>query len=341
MVVLVPLGPEAGRPGPLGAGVGVFVALPSDPRNRAESGRREREAGPASSPEAPEGAPLDLAIEIFDRGVESRERGDGDAELSPDLIHAEARFVSTELRRTLEDSGGWGAVRVVPVPGDGFDVIVSGTMLHSGSSLVLQIEARDALGRCRRPEVYRETESASRKELYGRIASDLLVWRHELGTANLGAIHHAALLHFGARLAPEAFARYLEPQESPTGLARPPDLEDPLKQRLTNVWERDRAYLAILNDHYLAFHDSMAGPYDDWRADPSGHAGAYGPQAALESLWKSFDAPGPFSVVELEGQSKELRGSVEDQFLSWRALARRVLRSAEAGTGPASRSDRD
>lgn len=339
MVVLVPLGPEAGRPGPPGAGVGVFVALPSDPRSRAEPGRREREAGPSSSPEAAEGVRLDLAIEIFDLGVEDQARRDGDAELPPDLTHAEARFISTELRRTLEDSGSWNAVRVVPVPGDGFDVIVSGTMLHAGSSLVLQIEARDALGRRRRPEVYRETESASRKELYARIASDLLMWRHEAGPQNLEAIHHTALLHFGARLAPETFARYLEPQESPSGLARAPDLEDPLKQRLTNVWERDRGYLTILNDHYLAFHDSMAGPYDDWRADPSRRAGDYGPRAALESLWKSFDAPGPYSVVELEGQSKELRGSVEDQFLSWRALARRVLRSAEAspGLGPGRR----
>jgi hypothetical protein len=326
VIALIPLEPVAGRGAPPGAGVGVFVALPGEPRNPADSGGRKREAGGSSSPEAAEGPRLDLAIEIFDHDLDDPARNDGDTELPPDLIPAEARFVSTELRRTLEGTDSWGAVRVVPVAGDGFGVVVSGTMLRSGSNLALKIEARDALGRRRGPEIYRETETTSRRALYGRIASDLLVWRHATGPGSLEAIRQAALLRFGARLAPETFARYLEPQESPTGLARPPDLEDLLKRRLTSVWERDRAYLTILNDHYLALLESMAGPYEEWRAEASGSPGAVGPLATLEGLWRSFEAAGPSSFVELEGQSRQLEGSVEDQFLSWRSLARRVLR---------------
>jgi hypothetical protein len=326
VVVVVPLGPEGGWPGPPGAGVGVFVGLPTDPRNGGDSGRREREAGQAPSPEAAEAPRLDLAIEIFDPGVEDRDSRNADPALPAELTPAEARFVSTELRRTLEDTGSWGTVRVIPVSGDGFDVIVSGTMLHSGSKLVLQIEARDALGRRRRPEVYGETDGASRAELYDRIAADLLAWRREAGPKSLETIRHAALLHFGARLVPETFARYLEPQESPTGIAPAPDLEDSLRQRLTNVSERDRLYLTILNEHYLALHDSMAGPYHEWRENPSGRAQE--PRVQLLNLWRSFEATGPTSVVDLEGVSRQLRGSVEDQFLSWRALARQVLGSA-------------
>ena len=89
---------------------------------------------------------LDVQIAIFDPGElpsrESRARG-----LSEDVRKAEAVFIPTHLRNTLQRTGHWGAVRVVPAHTSSAELLLSGRILDSnGETLELEIEVRDATG---------------------------------------------------------------------------------------------------------------------------------------------------------------------------------------------------
>ena len=155
--------------------------------------------------------------------------------------------------------------------------------------------------------------------------------RSKCPRTNSAASHPAALLRFGARLAPEVFERYLpSPPDADPALssahlpAPPPDSRSPLMERLQRVFDRDQTFLTVLNRHYAELHDAMAAPYEDWRnASPEGRSAAV---AALEGIERSFDAIGAPSLVRAEGYEKLLAGSVEGQFVAWRRLAGRTLR---------------
>ena len=65
-----------------------------------------------------------------------------------DIRDAEARYIPQHLRNTLESTGYWGAVRVVPAGTVGGEVLVRGRILESdGLNLSLNIIALDATGR--------------------------------------------------------------------------------------------------------------------------------------------------------------------------------------------------
>ena len=66
---------------------------------------------------------LDVAVVVFDPGLPE------DSEKTPvsyALRKAEARYMAFTLRRTLDETGFWGAVRVVPEPLEATDLTVIG-----------------------------------------------------------------------------------------------------------------------------------------------------------------------------------------------------------------------
>ena len=96
--------------------------------------------------EIPEAQLLDVWIALFDPGELPKDEDDAMG-LSLDIREAEARFMPVHLRNTLEKTGYWGAVRVVPSGVKSGELLVSGTILQSnGLQLDLEITARDASG---------------------------------------------------------------------------------------------------------------------------------------------------------------------------------------------------
>ena len=89
---------------------------------------------------------LDVGIRIFDPGipaeVENDEQAQQKAGIYPDVRRAEARYIPTLLRATLEQTAQWGAVRVIPNTADFVDVIVTGRLIESnGGFLAVDISA--------------------------------------------------------------------------------------------------------------------------------------------------------------------------------------------------------
>src|SRR6478672_12156870 len=81
----------------------------------------------------PEAELLDVGIRVFDPGIPKNIENDDEAlakkRIYPDLRKAEARYMPTLLRSTLEETAQWGAVRVIPNTAEFVDVIVTGELI--------------------------------------------------------------------------------------------------------------------------------------------------------------------------------------------------------------------
>src|SRR5688572_26446738 len=135
----------------LAAGV-IAVALSLSACVTAETRPIPKIAAKQATVHIPEAELLDVGIRVFDPGIPKNLEGDEEAlakkRIYPDLRKAEARYMPTLLRQTLEETAQWGAVRVIPNSADFVDVIVSGKLIDSnGGFLAIDITAVDAAGR--------------------------------------------------------------------------------------------------------------------------------------------------------------------------------------------------
>ena len=252
------------------------------------TGPRRNIEGPVpvdnSLTEIPENQLLNVSIEIFDPGVLPKDPKKANG-LSMDIRKAEARYMPEILRATMEKTGYWGAVRVVPSGITGSELLVKGTILAStGEHLDLEISASDASGRSWFNRVYRDGVEASFYQaneifgdafqpLYNSIANDLAAHLKKMTVADITEIRRIAELQFAADIAPDAFTDYLEIEE--TGeiqIVHLPSGRDPMYMRVQAIRERDLMMIDTLNGHFDNFHREMRQPYTEWRKARSDEA---------------------------------------------------------------------
>jgi hypothetical protein len=227
---------------------------------------------------------LNVSIEIFDPGELPEDPKDANG-LSMDIRKAEARYLPEELRSTMEKTGYWGAVRVVPSGTTGSELLVSGTILASnGEQLDLEISARDASGRKWFQKEYRDGTEASFyrtnelfgdafQPLYNTIANDLASYLKKLTAEDITNIRRIAELQFAADIAPDAFANYLHRTESGAYMVKHlPSADDPMYGRVQAIRDRDLLMIDTLNGHFDNFHREMKQPYTEWRKARSDEA---------------------------------------------------------------------
>ncbi len=83
---------------------------------------------------------LDVGILIFDPNIPEEER----ELIFPEIRKAEARYIPYHLKTTLEDTGFWGGVWVLPEKSEAMDLIVAGRIDSSnGLSVAVRIGAWD------------------------------------------------------------------------------------------------------------------------------------------------------------------------------------------------------
>jgi len=229
--------------------------------------------------EVPQAEILDVGVRLFDPNVPAGEKEQQKLGVYPEVRKAESRYMPTLLRDTLEATGNWGQVRVLPADGSGMDVLVDGRILRSdGRQLDLELKATDATGRVWLQKTYsaladlrayKDVPNRPRDpydNLYNTFANDLLAAREKLPRAVRAQIHEVADLRFSAALAPYAFSGYLG--QSKQGLYQPvrlPAEDDPVVQRMRRIRERDYALIDTLNEHYTNFGAGMHDPYTNWR----------------------------------------------------------------------------
>ncbi|MGQ0530091.1 MAG: hypothetical protein ACT4PG_09805 [Panacagrimonas sp.] len=222
---------------------------------------------------------IDVTVIAFDPGTPKTLKEQQEQGILPAVREAEANYFPQILRQTLDGTGNWGTVRVLPEATPASMLVVGGKILHSdGEILKLRITAQDTTGRKWLDRIYEEsaaelsyTEKSVRgvdpfQDLYSRVANDLLAERRKLNAAQVIEVRRVAEMKFAADLAPVRFASYLQKDKSGrTTVQRLPPAGDPFVARVADVRQRDDLLVDTLDAHYAAFRNNMAPAYNEWR----------------------------------------------------------------------------
>ncbi len=221
---------------------------------------------------------LDVGVLNFAPGVPE----DNDSEqtrIYPEVREAEARYLPYHIKTTLQGTGFWGAVRVIPSMQVATDVYVSGIIEESdGEFVTLRMQARDATGRFWFEETYsmqtgissyaeyRDRTQDPYQKIFNDFANDLHSFVLTLEPKEIVRIREVSELQFFADMAPAAFGEHLSSDEdSMVTVQRLPAQNDPMVDRLRQIRERDRLVVDTLNEHYANFYYGIALPYEGWR----------------------------------------------------------------------------
>ncbi len=222
---------------------------------------------------------LDVGVKVFDPGLPEKQEQLEEENIFPEVRKAEARYIPYALRSTLEETGYWGATRVIPSDVESVDLIVTGKIIASdGEVLTLEIRAQDATGRewLRKKYTgkvsryaYKSKEFKNKEpfqNVYNSIANDLLQARKQLTAKDLRTIRSVSELKFAEDLSPHVYADHLkQDDEDRYTVNRLPAESDPMLQRIRKIRERDYLLIDTLDSHYANFHDDMRQRYQEWR----------------------------------------------------------------------------
>jgi hypothetical protein len=220
---------------------------------------------------------LDVSISIFD----SKELTEEDKEklgLSEEIRQAEERFIPIHLKYTMQRSGYWGAVRVLPGESNAH-VLVHGSIERSdGEVLSVKIKAMDQRGVKWFDKTYSEVlkpydyngiipeKKDPYQDLYNTIANDLIEHRQKLTATDQLEIQQITELRFAQDMAPDVFSGYLtRDNRGRYSLVRLPAAEDSMLKRVRAVQVRDQMLVDTINGYYDNYYQDLWQSYGDWR----------------------------------------------------------------------------
>ncbi len=218
---------------------------------------------------------LDVGILIFDPNLPEEDQ----EFIFPEIRKAEARYIPYHLKTTLEDTGFWGGVWVLPEKSEAMDLIVWGRIeVSNGLKVAVRIGVWDITGREWMNKVYETTVSRSAysqqrdysqdpyQSFYNKIANDLLKIRNSLSSPELRRISEIGDLRFAAELVPGVYSDYLMQDEKDIFSAkRLPSEDDEMMSRIQNVKEREFVLVDTLNEYYAKLYQDISVPYENWR----------------------------------------------------------------------------
>ena len=221
---------------------------------------------------------LDVGIMNFEAGVP--EKNDVEkTRIYPEVRMAEARYLPYHLKTTLQGTGFWGAVRVIPSEYAFTDVMLSGVIEKSdGEFVTIRVKAEDALGRdwfersytmqtgISSYAEYRDRSQDPYQKVFNDFANDLRAHALTLTPREISQIRQASELKFFADMAPNVYQDHLADNGAgEVSIVRLPAENDPMVDRLRQIRERDRLVIDTLNEHYANFYYGIALPYEGWR----------------------------------------------------------------------------
>lgn len=221
---------------------------------------------------------LDVGLIEFSPGLPGKNQKIPD-DVFPEIRRAEARYFPYHLKKTLEQTGQWGAVRVIPGDSVITDVYVSGEINKSNGDIVqVTLTARDVTGNKwieRRYSMRTDRAAYSRQRdrfldpyqnVYNEFANDLFSFVSGMSDEEISEIRRTARMAFFADMAPSVFGDYIERgRRGGIEVVRLPAENDPMVDRLTAIRQRDALFLDTLNEHYANFYYGISLPYEDWR----------------------------------------------------------------------------
>jgi hypothetical protein len=233
----------------------------------------------SATEEIPQHELLDVGIVIFDPGIPASVADQQKEFVFPEVRRAEARYMPYHLKATLEESGYWGSVWVLPEESDAVDLLVWGRVDRSdGYKVSIQVAAWDATGRewlnrsykttvpAKAYAKYRDAGQDPYQNIYNQIANDLLELRNDESAQELQQVRQTSQLRYAAELVPSAYGDHLEMDKKGIyTIKRLPADDDPMMARLSAVREREYMLVDTLNEYYAGLYYDLSVPYEDWR----------------------------------------------------------------------------
>jgi hypothetical protein len=221
---------------------------------------------------------LDVGIMNFEPGVPEKNEIEK-TRIYPEVRNAEARYLPYHLKTTLQGTGFWGAVRVIPSEYAFTDVMISGEIENSdGEYVTLSMSAQDALGKhwfersysmqtgITSYAEYRDRSQDPYQKVFNDFANDLRAHAMTLTPEEISRIRQASELKFFADMAPSSYGEHFaQNDDGEVTIVRLPAENDPMVDRLRQIRERDRLVIDTLNEHYANFYYGIALPYEGWR----------------------------------------------------------------------------
>ena len=221
---------------------------------------------------------LDIGIVEFAPGI-GPDNDPSETGVFEDIRNAETKYLAYHLKTTLQGTGHWGAVRVIPSQSAYTDIVISGVIRRSdGEYFELGISVRDAAGKPWFDRTYeaqtgltsyserRDRRMDPYQKVFNDIANDLQLYVAQLPPKQLQQTRQVSELQFFGDMSPLAFNDHLTTDEDGiVVIQRLPAENDPAVARLRQIRERDRLVVDTLNEHYANFYYGIALPYRGWR----------------------------------------------------------------------------
>jgi hypothetical protein len=221
---------------------------------------------------------LDIGIIEFDAGIPENNNPES-SRIYAEIREAEARYLAYHLKNTMQGTGHWGAVRVLPSADAFTDVIVNARIKKSDGEFVeLEVTVSDTSGREWYEKDYETQTGVSsysenrdrRKDPYQKvfndIANDIHNHAESLGADYVEDLRRISELKFFGDMSPQVYGNHLATDDDGVvTISRLPADNDPAVDRLRRIRERDRLVVDMLNEHYANFYYGIAIPYHAYR----------------------------------------------------------------------------
>ena len=294
---------------------------------------------------------LDIGIVEFDTGIPGK-NNPSKTGVYEDIRRAEAKYMPYHIKTTLQGTGHWGAVRVIPSAKAFTDIIVGGKILRSdGEHVELELSAWDAAGRHWFSKEYKaETGLTSyskrrdrRRDPYQKafndFANDLQQFAATMPPKSLQQTRQISELRFFADMSPLAYGGYLETgEDGVVSVLRLPAENDPSVARMRQIRERDRLVVDTLNEHYANFYYGISLPYLNWRKTSRAETIKYRQEKRAASMQAIVGVVVLAASTQIDTQSSSSRNTRNiNRALQYEGISRGVntvfnaiLRSREA-----------
>lgn len=293
---------------------------------------------------------LDVGIIEFDSGIGDENKPEKSG-VYGEIRDAESRYLAYHLKTTMQGTGHWGAVRVIPNANAFTDVVVNARILESDGEFVkLQVDVSDTAGQHWYTRQYETqtgvssySESRDRRldpyqKVFNDIANDLHTFAQTFPVEYVDTLRQVSELKFFADMSPNSFGEHLKYDED--GLVtinRLPAENDPAVARLRQIRERDRLVIDMLNEHYANFYYGIAIPYHAFRKASREEAVNYRQvkrSAALQTLLGVVVLAGSLQVDTSDSSYSRYRMKQSLQGIGitegFNAIMRGITRNSEA-----------
>jgi len=225
----------------------------------------------------PEHLLLDVGVKIFDPGIEYLD--EEKSLTTPSVRKAEGVHTAQNVTQTLQRTGNWGSVRIIPTEQSEADVNVTGQIVKSdGETLTVKVTVTDAanvqwytrsytdkLSQYAYDPTLRQKQEPFQR-LYNDIANDMERYVRRVEPNEREKLRIVSKLRFAQRFAPNDYNDFMEiDTRGKYTLKHTPADGDPIMEHVESIRIRDQMFIERLQDYYENFNRRMQIPYDQWR----------------------------------------------------------------------------